>query len=153
MLVTARIAILDTRFKEYQHAVIGVVLTTLHVGSVLLTFYSNFNMSLEDSNLPTTIKVQIQLQGADQTPTSKIATPHHQIVYRLQNHALGLSTLQTTTNALMILADIDTIPTIIQIPKQIQKQELLQLMPLEWLSNYEQFHQNSEPIQTSEVIF
>ena len=26
-------------------------------------------------------------------------------------------------------------------------------MPLEWLSNYEQFHQNSEPIQTSEAIF
>ena len=53
----------------------------------------------------------------------------------------------------MILADIDTIPTIIQIPKQIQKQELLQLMPLEWLSNYEKFHQNSEPIQTFEAIF
>ena len=26
-------------------------------------------------------------------------------------------------------------------------------MPLERLSNYEQFHQNSEPIQTSEAIF
>ena len=26
-------------------------------------------------------------------------------------------------------------------------------MPLEWLSNYEQFHQNSEPIQTSESHF
>ena len=49
----------------------------------------------------------------------------------------------------MILADTDTI----QIPKQIQKQELLQLMPLEWLSNYEQFHQNSELIQTYEAIF
>ena len=53
----------------------------------------------------------------------------------------------------MILANTDTIPTIIQIPKQIQKQELLQLMPLEWLTNYEQFHQNSEPVQTSQAIF
>ena len=59
--ITARIALLDTRFKQYQHAVIGIVLTTLHAGSVLLTFYPNFNMSLEDPNLPTTIKVQIQL--------------------------------------------------------------------------------------------
>ena len=50
-------------------------------------------------------------------------------------------------------ADTDTIPTIIQIPKQIQKQELLQLMPLEWLTNYEQFHQNSEPVQTSQAVF
>ena len=40
-----------------------------------------------------------------------------------------------------------------KIPKQIQKQELLQLMPLEWLTNYEQFHQNSEPVQTSQAVF
>ena len=121
----------DTRFKQYQHAVIGTILTTLHSGSVLLTFYQNFNMSIEDPNLPTTLKVQIQLQGAEQTSTSKIATLHHQIVYRLQNHALDLPIAQTTIDALMILADTDTIPTIIQIPKQIQKQELLKLMPLE----------------------
>ena len=53
----------------------------------------------------------------------------------------------------MILADTDTIPTIIQIPKQIQKQELLELMPLEWLTNYEHFHQNSKPVETTEVTF
>ncbi|KAH9686179.1 hypothetical protein KPL70_014272 [Citrus sinensis] len=112
LLVTARIALLDTRFKEYQHAVVGTVLTTLHAGSVLLTFYPNFNLSLEDPNLPTTLKFQIQLQGAEQTPTSKIATLHHQI-----------------------------------------KQELLRLMPLEWLTNYEHFHQNLEPVQTTEATF
>ncbi|KAH9658207.1 hypothetical protein KPL70_023402 [Citrus sinensis] len=139
--------------KHYQHAVIGTVLTTLHLGSLLLTFYPNFNMSLEDPNLPTTLKVQIQLQGAEQTSNSKIATLHNQIVYRLQNHALDLPTTQTTSDALMILANTDTIPTIIQIPKQIQKQELLKLMPLEWLTNCEQFHQNSEPVQTSQAIF
>ena len=61
LLVTARIALLDTRFKQYQHAIIGTVLTTLHAGSVLLTFYPNCKLSLEDPNLPTTIKVQIQL--------------------------------------------------------------------------------------------
>ena len=59
--VTIRIALLDTRFKQYQHAVIGTILTTLYAGSVLLTFYPNFNLSLEDPNLPTAIKVQIQL--------------------------------------------------------------------------------------------
>ncbi|KAH9680174.1 hypothetical protein KPL71_026452 [Citrus sinensis] len=55
--VTARIALLDTSFKQYQHAIIGTVLTTLHVGSALLTFYPNFNLSLLDSNLATTLKV------------------------------------------------------------------------------------------------
>ena len=53
----------------------------------------------------------------------------------------------------MILADTDTILTIIQIPKQIQKQELLKLMPLEWQTNYEHFHQNSKPVQTTDATF
>ena len=74
-------------------------------------------------------------------------------MYRLQNHALDLPTPHTTNDALMILADTDTIPTIIQIPKQIQKQDLLKLMPLEWLTNYEYFHQHSEPVQTTEATF
>ncbi|KAH9734692.1 hypothetical protein KPL71_017458 [Citrus sinensis] len=69
------------------------------------------------------------------------------------NHALDLPTPHTTSDALMILADTNTVPTIIQIPKQIQKQELLNLMPLEWLTNYEHFHQNSEPVQTTEATF
>ncbi|KAH9765512.1 hypothetical protein KPL70_001895 [Citrus sinensis] len=33
--VTARLAMLDTRFKQYQDAVIGTILTTLHAGSNL----------------------------------------------------------------------------------------------------------------------
>ena len=146
--VTTRLALLDTRFKEYQHAVIGTVLTTLHAGSVLLNFYPNFNLSLDDPNLPATLKVQIQIQGAEQTVSSKMATLHHQLVYRLQSNALGLPTPQTTSDELMILADSsDSIPSIVQ----IQKQELLKLMPLEWLSNYEKFHQNSQPIQTTDA--
>ncbi|KAH9698032.1 hypothetical protein KPL71_023850 [Citrus sinensis] len=49
--------------------------------------------------------------------------------------------------------DTETIPTIVQIPRQIPKHELLKLMPMEWLSNYEKFHQNSQPIYTSEAFF
>ncbi|KAH9801852.1 hypothetical protein KPL71_001180 [Citrus sinensis] len=108
----ARLAMLDTRFKQYQDAVIGTVLTTLHAGSVLLTFYPNFNLSLQDPNLPITLKVQVQIQ-----------------------------------------AESDQIPTIIQIPRQIPRHELIKLMPLEWISNYEQFHNNTAPIQTSESMF
>ncbi|KAH9697760.1 hypothetical protein KPL71_023744 [Citrus sinensis] len=141
---------LDTRFKQYQDAVIGTVLTTLHAGSVLLTFYPNFNLSLQDPNLPTTLKVQVQIQGAEQISSAKIATLHHQLVYRLQNHALDLSTPEHHSDTLMVLAESDQIPTIIQIPRQIPRHELIKLMPLEWISNYEQFHNNTAPIQTSE---
>ncbi|KAH9744212.1 hypothetical protein KPL70_003594 [Citrus sinensis] len=44
-------------------------------------------------------------------------------------------------------------PTIIQIPRQIPRHELIKLMPLEWISNYEKFHTNTSPIQTTESMF
>ncbi|KAH9769269.1 hypothetical protein KPL71_011936 [Citrus sinensis] len=53
----------------------------------------------------------------------------------------------------MVLAESDQIPIIIQIPRQIPRHELIKLMPLEWISNYEQFHTNIAPIQTSESMF
>ncbi|KAH9741807.1 hypothetical protein KPL70_002756 [Citrus sinensis] len=150
--VTARLAMLDTRFKQYQDAVIGTVLTALHAGSILLAFYPNFNLSLQDPNLPTTLKVQVQIQGAEQISSAKIATLHHQLVYRLQNHALDLPTPEHHSDTLMVLAESDQIPTIIQIPRQIPRHELIKLMSLEWISNYEQFHNNTAPIQTFESI-
>ncbi|KAH9680025.1 hypothetical protein KPL71_026379 [Citrus sinensis] len=151
--VTARLAMLDTQFKQYQDAVVGTVLTTLHAGSLLLNFYPNFNLSLQDPNLPTTLKVRVQIQGAEQISSAKIATLHHQLVYRLQNHALDLPTPEHHSDTLMVLAESNQIPTIIQIPRQIPRHELIKLMPLEWISNYEQFHNNTAPIQTSDSMF
>ncbi|KAH9680007.1 hypothetical protein KPL71_026370 [Citrus sinensis] len=150
--VTAQIAMLDTRFTHYQDAVIGTVLTTLHAGTVLLSFYPNFNLSLQDPNLSTVLQVQVQIQGVEQISFAKIATLHHQLDYRLQNHALDLPTPEHHSDALMVLADSDQIPTIIQIPRQIPKHELIKLMPLEWISNYEKFHTNSSPIETIESL-
>ncbi|KAH9792609.1 hypothetical protein KPL71_004192 [Citrus sinensis] len=144
---------LDTRFTHYQYAIIGTVLTTLHAGSVLLTFYPNFNLSLQDTNLSIALKVQVQIQGAEQISSAKITTLHHQLVYRLQNHALDLPSPEHHSDALMVLAESDQIPTIIQIPRQIPRHELIQLMPLEWISNYEKFHTNTSPIQTIESMF
>ena len=48
---------------------------------------------------------------------------------------------------------LESIPSIVQIPRQIQKQELLKLMPLEWLFNYKKFQQNSQPVQTADACF
>ena len=46
----------------------------------------------------------------------------------------------------MVLATLnDETPSIVQIPKQIPKKELLQLMLLEWISNYKNFKKNSTP--------
>ncbi|KAH9680133.1 hypothetical protein KPL71_026430 [Citrus sinensis] len=53
----------------------------------------------------------------------------------------------------MILAESPDIPTIIQIPRQIPRADLLKIMPLEWITNYEHFHQNTTPVQTSEPMY
>ncbi|KAH9716976.1 hypothetical protein KPL71_021655 [Citrus sinensis] len=152
--VTAHIALLDTRFKQYEQATIGTVLTTLHAGSVVLTVYPNFNLSLDDPNLSTFLKIQVQIQGAEQVSSAKIATIHHQLVYRLQNHSLILPTPpDLSSDTLMILAESPDIPTIIQIPRQIPRADLLKIMPLEWITTYEHFHQNTTPVQTSEPMY
>ncbi|KAL0287827.1 UNVERIFIED_CONTAM: polyprotein, partial [Sesamum radiatum] len=54
--VTARIALLDTRFLEYEHAVIGTVLTTLNAGSIVVTFFPNFAVSLSDPHVASAFK-------------------------------------------------------------------------------------------------
>jgi hypothetical protein len=46
--------------------VIGIVLTTLHSGSVVLTIFPNYNVSLNDNILSTRQKVQVQISGSDQ---------------------------------------------------------------------------------------
>ncbi|KAH9698092.1 hypothetical protein KPL71_023879 [Citrus sinensis] len=53
----------------------------------------------------------------------------------------------------MILVESPDIPTIIQIPRQIPRADLIKIMPLEWITNYEHFHQNTTPVQTSEPMY
>lgn len=56
--------------------------STLDVGTIVLTFYPNFNVPLKNPNLRTLIKVQSQIIGGEQTSLAYFATLHHQIVYR-----------------------------------------------------------------------
>ncbi|KAK2634646.1 hypothetical protein Ddye_029438 [Dipteronia dyeriana] len=102
--VTARIALLNTIYKEYEHAVIGTYLSTLHTGSISLTYYPNFNIPLRDQNLHNCLKVQLQVAGEPMMPNSYMATLHHQIAYRLQDHALDLPIPSHTGDTLFIKA-------------------------------------------------
>ena len=49
--VVSRISILDSKLLEYQNAIIGTVQTTLNAGTVFVTIFPNFNMSLKDPHL------------------------------------------------------------------------------------------------------
>ncbi|KAL0300376.1 UNVERIFIED_CONTAM: polyprotein [Sesamum calycinum] len=149
----ARIALLDTRFLEYEHAVIGTVLTTLNAGSIVVTFFPNFAVSLSDPHVASAFKVQVQITGANQVPASVMATLHHQLVFRLQNHSLDLPN-QGSRDAPMVLANSGTeIPTIIQIPRQIQRKDLEKLVPTEWITNYESLQQQHETVKSTDFRF
>ncbi|KAK3221320.1 hypothetical protein Dsin_008345 [Dipteronia sinensis] len=136
--VTARMALLNTVFKDYEQAIIGTCLSTLHVGSISLKYNPNFNIPLRDGNLHNCLKIQLQLMGITMLPDSYMATLHHQIAYRLQDHALDLPIPGHSGDTIFIKAEReDEVPTIIQIPKQLPRDQLIELMPLSWITNYE----------------
>ena len=62
--VVSRISFLDSKFLEYQNAVIGTAQTTLNAGTIFVTLFPNFNMSLKDPHLCDALKVQVQIIGA-----------------------------------------------------------------------------------------
>lgn len=63
-LVVATIALLESRYLEYQHACIANIETTLNSKLVMVTLFPNFTMALADPNILTALKVQIQIVGA-----------------------------------------------------------------------------------------
>ncbi|KAI9077215.1 hypothetical protein K1719_040786 [Acacia pycnantha] len=87
--VTAKVALLDSTYKKYSDFLIGALPTTLSNGSVILTIQPDYCVSLSDRTLPGRLKVQIQISGAEQDSQAIMATLHHQIVYRLQNHHMA----------------------------------------------------------------
>ncbi|KAK5826225.1 hypothetical protein PVK06_021141 [Gossypium arboreum] len=78
--VVARIALLDSRYLEYQNACIATIEATLNSGLVMVTLFPNFTMALADPNLTTALNVQIQIVGAPQLASAIAATLHYQII-------------------------------------------------------------------------
>ncbi|KAL2518742.1 putative viral movement protein [Abeliophyllum distichum] len=96
----ARMALLDTRYADYQHACIGTVETTLNAGTVLVTMFPNFNMPIADPQLLSALKIQVQIIGAIPAGVTYGSTLHYQMVYRVQNHSLDFVTPQSTEDAI-----------------------------------------------------
>ncbi|KAI9110469.1 hypothetical protein K1719_018335 [Acacia pycnantha] len=81
---TARVALIDTIYKSYQNALIGVLLTTLSNGSLIMTIAPDFNIKLFDRTASQWLKVHIHITGADQDPEAMMATLYYQMmVYRI----------------------------------------------------------------------
>ncbi|KAJ6854520.1 hypothetical protein NC651_039445 [Populus alba x Populus x berolinensis] len=150
--IASRLALLDTRYLEYQHACIGSLETTLNCGTVVVMFYPNFNMALDDPQLHNFLKVQLHITGADQVQDTYQAILHYQMVYRVQNHAFDL-VLPVTNDALLITIDTNQRATCTHVPRQIPKEDLQKLLPSSWIANYEKLHQSFVPIQSTEPEF
>ncbi|KAG7572281.1 Viral movement protein, partial [Arabidopsis suecica] len=146
--VVARVALLDTRYKEYQHACIATIQTTLNVGTVFVTLFPNFNVALEDPQIYQNMQIQLQITGAPQIGNTYAATLHHQMAYRVQNHAMDLSLPRDTEDALLIQLESQHSPSCIHIPRQIPREELVKLLPESWVTNYEKLRDRSIPIQS-----
>ncbi|KAJ9550757.1 hypothetical protein OSB04_014802 [Centaurea solstitialis] len=144
----SRIALVDTRFVEYQHACIGTIQTTLNAGTIFVTFYPNFNMPLNDPSIHTALKAQIQIGGTPQVNTFQ-ATFHYQMAYRVQNHSLDIMVpdQEHAGDALFVDVNSSATPTCTYVPRQLSREELLKLLPEKWITNYEQIHQ--APVQTT----
>ncbi|XP_012487748.1 uncharacterized protein LOC105800939 [Gossypium raimondii] len=75
-------------------------------------------------------------------------TLHYQIVYRVHDHAFKLLN-QGSEDSLLISVNTREEPHCVHVPKQISKQELLNLLPEKWVTNYEHIHQHDQPIRST----
>ena len=95
----------------------------------MLTFFPNFVMSLSDPNLPTCLKVQVQITGVQHVASSQIATLHQKVCYRVQDHAIGLNGYGSE-DALFVLSETaEKAPTIVNAPRQMDADTLKKLVP------------------------
>ncbi|OWM83903.1 hypothetical protein CDL15_Pgr004334 [Punica granatum] len=87
----------------------------------------------------TTLKVRLHITGAPQVQDSVAATFHHQMAYRVHNHALDLWLLGSE-EALIISVDSMNTPTYVHVPRQIFKADLVKLLLENWITNHEGLH-------------
>ncbi|WMV32894.1 hypothetical protein MTR67_026279 [Solanum verrucosum] len=133
----ARLSLLDTRYYVYQHAKLGMSEITLNTGTVFVTIFPNFNMSLQDPYLTKALKIQVKILGAPQARDSIHAIFHYQLAWRVQNHAIDLS-LPSGQDALFLNVDATNGTTqCIQILRHINREELVKFLPDTWVTKYE----------------
>ncbi|KAI5424799.1 hypothetical protein KIW84_030838 [Lathyrus oleraceus] len=72
-----------------------------------------------------------------------------------ENAVIGtvLTTLHAGSVVLTIFPNYNRRRHIVQIPRRITREELSQLIPLEWITNYERLHVDRRPIQSQEATF
>ncbi|EOY20719.1 Polyprotein-like protein, partial [Theobroma cacao] len=119
-----------------------------------LILFPNYIMAFYDPNLLSALKVQVQIIGAPQIPSTIIATLHYQMVCRVQDHAFNLSKIQTSSNNALVLT-INTSQALICsfVPKRISKEDFAKLLLEKWITNYENLQEAIISIQFTKINF
>ncbi|MED6109391.1 hypothetical protein PIB30_033181 [Stylosanthes scabra] len=89
-------------------------------------------MRLTDLTLSQRIKIQGQLIGVTQDFNAEQATLQHQVLYRVQDHALDLNLPNSTGDALLLFTYQNHGPAIVNIARMITLEELSSI-----ITNYE----------------
>lgn len=94
-------------------------------------------MPLTDPHLASALKVQIHIIVAPQISSSYVTTLHHQMVYRVQNHAFNLAIpISHEEESLLLKVDSNNAPSCTYVPRQIPRSELTKLLPESWVTYY-----------------
>ncbi|KAK3198399.1 hypothetical protein Dsin_021814 [Dipteronia sinensis] len=81
------------------------------------------------------------------SPSHRSCSNHPNPSWQQRDHALDLPIPGHSGDTIFIKAEReDEVPTIIQIPKQLPRDQLFELMPLSWITNYEKAFQNTVPV-------
>uniref|UniRef100_K4DDM5 Uncharacterized protein n=1 Tax=Solanum lycopersicum TaxID=4081 RepID=K4DDM5_SOLLC len=89
--IMAQLSLLDSRHYEYQHANLGMLEITLNVGTVFMTIFSNFTISLHDSYLTEVLKIHVKIHGVPPIRKAIHTNLYCQLSWRVKIHHKDLS--------------------------------------------------------------
>ncbi|KAH0781394.1 hypothetical protein KY290_000992 [Solanum tuberosum] len=125
--VVACLSLLDTRYYEYQHANLGISKIILNAGTVFVTIFPNFNMSLHDPYLT-------------------------ELAWRVQNHDKDLSLPGGQDSLFFNINVINGTTQYTQIPRQIPRKELVKVLPGTGVTKYEKLRIHPQRLFFEEPI-
>lgn len=93
---------------------------------MFVTLYLSFNIPLSNPHAFNALVVQVQISGAPQVATLFMATIHHQMTYRIQNHSFDIpvSKFSQIEDVLFLKVDVNKVPQCTYVPRQLTNEQL-----------------------------
>ena len=126
----------DTRFKNFQDSILGMITVSLYDGPVFFSCYLDLTLAVDDPNIIKALTLDIASPGYQMEEGSKPFTLIYRIYYRLLGTQLNPSaTNHREPSGKTMLIKCSTPDAKVQIPKMIQWQDIR--LPTEWFLEQE----------------